>query len=133
MIAQLFKDIAPLLGVLLPAIAAFFMYRRAEMDRAKQMAEAARAGQLSGVAGVIATKQSVDLYVEELQRLTASVDRLSAAHFEAARIQATYAEKWSTACDELTKMRRSMEEVAGLLGRGRQPWPTDLQRDFRSP
>ncbi|WP_046869344.1 hypothetical protein [Microvirga massiliensis] len=128
MILQILKDIAPLLGVLLPAIAAFFMYRRAEMDRAKQMAEAARAGQLQGVAGAIATKTSVDMYVTEVQRLTASVDRLAEAHFDGARVQAASLEKWNIACEELTRMRRSIDEIAAIVGRGRSGWSQDRNR-----
>lgn len=109
------RDYAPLLGVILPAIGAFFLYRQTERNKAKELAselERAKRPALNVIGGAIASIEGAKLYVEEFQRLTHSIDRLAEAFILWCKHGEGAAARMDHAVDELRKMRRSMEEVA---------------------
>lgn len=122
------SDIAPLLGVLLPCIAAIFAYRASERQRARDLQSAAKPD-LHVIGGALASQGATKLYVEEWQRLTASIDRMADSNHTAARAALKAAEAtleaaqatadnsgWCEAVlDELKKHRRATEEIASLM------------------
>lgn len=116
MFREILKDIAPLLGVLLPAIAAYFAYRATERKREKDLAEAAKPN-LQVVGGVLASREGAILYVEEMQRMTQAIDRLAEAFNRQADAAEHAQNRWSALLDEMERARRALEEMSNLMER----------------
>lgn len=104
---EILRDIAPLLGVLLTAVAAIFAYRSAERQRSQAPPENKSAGMVA-VGGAIASAENTRLYIEEFQRLIHAIDRLTEQ-------QAKAADAWDEARGAHFKTLRAAEEIASAL------------------
>jgi hypothetical protein len=108
-----FKDVAPFLGVLLPAIGAIFMYRAAERQRAREVDKAVQAAPL----GVVAAITDKDAGVQ----MASSIDALADAMRKGVSIMREEREdqgrraQIERALNELTALRRELEEIVHLL------------------
>jgi hypothetical protein len=123
-LSDILKIAALILAILLPAIGGIFQYRREERKAAAAASNPTigTAG-LIAVGGAIASKEGAQLYVEEFQRATAAIDRLTEATHRRADEDAKLvrainnasegAERlMSTVIDDLRKMRLALEELA---------------------
>lgn len=113
------KDIAPLLGVLLPAIAALFMYRSAEREREKKLEKAAAAGPLS-IGGALADTGAIETLSSILMQLCSAFTRYLAIMEEERsdedRGEAAQRRRFDRLLDEMIAMRRSIEELSANCG-----------------
>lgn len=115
------KGWAPLLGVLMTFLIGYFGLRQNERQRARDMKEAAKPD-LHVIGGALASQGATKLYVEEWQRITAAIDRMTESHHAVARATHEAAKAtsdnsgWCEAVlDELKKHRRATEEIASLM------------------
>lgn len=108
-----FKDVAPFLGVLLPAIGAIFMYRAAERQRAREVDKAVAAAP----AGIIATLTDKDASVQMAGALgeLAEAIRKGVAIMREEREDQGRRAQIDRALNELTALRREIEEICHLL------------------
>lgn len=114
MVRSALSEAAPYLGVILPAIAAFFMYRRTEASREKVLQEAKNAMPTS-VAGAIMSQENAKLYVEEAQRAIHALDRVAEAASALTRALADSNVRDREMVNEVAKIGRVLEEISGRL------------------
>lgn len=115
------KGWAPLLGVLMTFLIGYFGLRQNERQRARDMKEAAKPD-LHVIGGALASQGATKLYVEEWQRITAAIDRMTESNHVVARAMLKVAEatadnaNWcENVLDEVKKYRRATEEIASLM------------------
>lgn len=114
MVRTFLSEAAPYLGVVLPAIAAFFMYRKTEKQREAVLHDAAKAMPV-GVAGAIMSKENAKLYVEEAQRGIQALDRVAEGTATLTRALSESSAADRQIVNELAKIGRVLEEISGRL------------------
>jgi hypothetical protein len=108
-----FKDVAPFLGVLLPAIGAIFMYRAAERQRAREVDKAVQSAPL-GVVAAITDKDAGVQMASAIEGLAEAV-RKGVSIMREERDDQGRRGQIDRALNELTALRRELEEIVHLL------------------
>jgi hypothetical protein len=108
-----FKDIAPFLGILLPAIGAIFMYRQAERQRAREVDKAVQSAPF-GVVAAITDKDAGVQMAASIESLADAV-RKAVAIMREERDDAGKRRQADRAIDEITALRRELGEIVHLL------------------
>jgi len=107
------KDVAPFLGVLLPAIGAIFMYRAAERQRAREVDKAVQSAPL-GVVAAITDKDAGIQMAAAIEGLADAV-RKAVAIMREERDDQARRHQIERALDEITAVRREFQELVHLL------------------
>lgn len=121
-LVQVLKDIAPILAVVLPAIAAFFAYRRQENLRGEQLRRGGEKGEMSAFAGALVDKGQTDRWIAAMETLAGALAD-AAGELRVVREQRHVAQQQTNRLlDELADIRRALEEMASVKRR-RPPSP----------
>ena len=108
-----FKDVAPFLGILLPAIGAIFMYRAAERQRAREVDKAVQSAPL-GVVAAITDKDAGVQMASAIEGLAEAV-RKAVAVMREERDDDSRKRRSERLLDEIIALRREIAGIADLM------------------
>jgi hypothetical protein len=112
---EVLKTAAMILAVVLPALGAVWATKRENTKADKPSVGAAG---MVAIAGAVASSENAKLYVEEFQRVTAAIDRLTCSQTQTAEAYELAATRWKIALDEMEGMRRALDDIAHHYRRG---------------